>query len=334
MEILHSIVKEYIESGDPVASRTISRGSRQVLSSASVRNIMADLSEEGFLFQPHTSAGRVPTEKAFRSYVQSLAASRVISGELQRLRNQLRQAASVEARIASTSHILTEMTRNVGIAAAIPASSQSLHQIELMALVDKRVLMIVVTGDRMIRNQVVELPDQLSQDELNEIRNYVNRNFSGMVLAEVRERLRERLAHESAAYDAILKRLSVLYSHGLLDLGPDPEVHLEGAAYLVGVDLDLTKEKMRELFQALEQKKRLLMLLDRFLDQPDGELAVQVGLADVHPAMGQLSLIGISVAMPEGLETKIAVLGPMRMNYQKAISAVLHIGQALQAGPQ
>src|SRR5262249_48462593 len=144
MDVLYSIVQSYIETGDPVASRTISRRRRDGLSAASIRNVMADLAEGGFLSQPHTSAGRIPTEKAFRSYVQSLARGRVFSGELERLRGELVQIETMEGRVEHSSHMLTEMTRSVGIAAAIPTSSQVLDQIELVALVDRRVLMVVV----------------------------------------------------------------------------------------------------------------------------------------------------------------------------------------------
>lgn len=330
-EILHSIVESYIETGQPVASRTISRRHGNRLSAASIRNIMADLYDEGYLSQPHTSAGRIPTEKAFRSYVHSLAQRQVIASELQRMRAELGNIASMEARVERSSHILTEMTRSVGIAAAIPTSAQTLDQIELIGLSENRVLMIVITRDRMVRNRVVALGEHVSTDELVSIRNYINRNFSGWKLSEVHRELRQRLQEESAAYDALLHKLTLLYSSGLFEIGSSPEVHLEGTSYLIGLDLHLTREKMRELFRALEEKKRILLLLDRFQEQPDGELAVVVGLADVHPSMGELSLIGVSIALPGGLSAKVAVLGPMRMNYEKVISAVLHMGQAFQS---
>jgi heat-inducible transcriptional repressor len=330
-EILYSIVESYIETGEPVASRTICRRQGNRLSAASIRNIMADLYDEGYLSQPHTSAGRIPTEKAFRSYVHSLAERRVIATELQRLRAELGNVASMEARVERSSHMLTEMTRSVGIAAAIPSSAQTLDQIELIGLSDNRVLMIVITRDRMVRNRVVALDEHVAADELASIRNYINRNFSGWKLSEVHTELRRRLEEESAAYDALLRKLTLLYSSGLFEIGSPPEVHLGGASYLLGLDLHLTREKMRELFRALEEKKRILLLLDRFQEQPNGELAVVVGLADVHPSMGELSLIGVSIALPGGLSAKIAVLGPMRMNYEKVISAVLHMGQAFQS---
>ena len=106
---------------------------------------------------------------------------------------------------------------------------------------------------------------------------------------------------------------------------------MEGASNLVGLDLHLTREKMRELFRALEQKKKILMLLECFLEQPEGEVGIRVGLSELHPSMGELSLIGITVELPSGLSGKVAVLGHMRMNYERVISAVLHVGQAFQS---
>jgi heat-inducible transcriptional repressor len=136
---------------------------------------------------------------------------------------------------------------------------------------------------------------------------------------------------ESAAYDAILKRVRLFYAQGLLDLGLMPEVHFDGAENLIGLDLHLTRDRMRELFRALEEKKRIVQLLERFLEGREGELAVQVGLSELHPSMQELSLIGIRLDLPNGLEAHIAVLGPMRMNYSRALSAVLHVGQAFKS---
>jgi heat-inducible transcriptional repressor len=334
IDILHSIVESYIQTGEPVASRTIARHRKDNLSPATVRNVMADLCDGGYLSQPHTSAGRVPTEKAFRSYVQSLARSRLLIAELQRLRSELSLLTTMEARVERSSHMLTEMTSSVGITAAIPTSSQTLDQVELIGLSDQRVLMVVVTRDRMVRNRVVSLGEPVSQDELGSIRNYLNRNFSGWTLSAIHTELKHRIEQQSAAYDELLKKLTLLYSKGLLDIDIAPEVHLEGASNLVGLDLHLTREKLRELFHTLEEKKRILHLLDRFLEQPAGELAIHVGLGDVHSSMRELSLIGVSIPLAGGVSAKIAVLGSMRMNYGKVMSAVYHVGQAFRGLPE
>jgi len=329
-EILHSIVRAYIETGEPVGSRTISRRRSSALSPASVRNVMADLADEGYLSQPHTSAGRVPTEKAFRSYVRSLTATRTAPFETDRLRTEFSGLHTIGAQVERSSYILMELTRNVGIAAAIPATAQELDQVELVPLADRRVLIILVTRDRMVRNRVVTLDQSISPEELGSIRNYVNRNFSGWQLGEARRELLRRMLEERALYDAAMQNLQILCQKGLLDVDTSPEVHMEGASNLLGLDLHLTREKMRELMRALEEKKRLMELLDRFLEQPAGELEVHVGLEEAHPTMKDLALIGMTVRMGSGLPAKVAVLGPMRMHYERVMAAVLQISRVLE----
>jgi len=334
VEILNAIVQSYIETGEPVASRTVARRRKDGISAATVRNIMADLTELGFLSQPHTSAGRVPTEKAFRHYARAAAFSRTLAVELERLRSELIARESLQSRAEHTTHLLTEMTRNVGIVAAIPASRQVLDQLELVLLPDMRVLTVVVTLDHTVHNHVVKLREPVTTDELASIRNYVNYNFHGWALSAIRQELDRRLQQEHAAYDRLLRKLTQLYENGLLNIGAVPSVYMEGASNLVGLDLHLTKEKLRDLFRALEEKKRLMDILDRYLEAENGGIQVRVGLADTHPAMRDLSLIGVTFHLPGGHTTKMAVLGPMRMNYPKVISAVMHIGQALQSMPQ
>jgi heat-inducible transcriptional repressor len=329
-EILYSIVREYIETGEPVGSRTISKRRRDSLSPASIRNAMADLADEGYLSQPHTSAGRLPTEKAIQHYVRTLSAGRIPAGEAERVRLELQDAADDDVRLVRTSHILSELTRNVGIAAALPASSQFLDQIELLALTGGRVLIIIVTRDRMVRNRVVTLDEPVTQDELASIRNYVNHHFSGWSLREARVELLRRMDLERAYYDALMRKLSQLYTRGLLEVEAAPEVHLDGASNLVGLDLHLTRERMRDLMRALEEKQRLLKILDQFLEESKGELQVKVGLEEAHPAMKELALIGLTVVLPGGVTARLAVLGPMRMHYEKVMGAVLHLGRAIE----
>ena len=330
-EILSAIVREYIETGEPIGSRTISRSRSDALSPASIRNAMADLADEGYLSQPHTSAGRVPTEKAFRYYVRSLTVKRVALAESERLRNEFRSLDTVGACVERSSHILVELTSNVGIAAAIPALAQELDQIELVPLADGRVLMILVTRDHMVRNRVVALDEPASPEDLASIRNYVNQSFSGWQLGEARRELLRRMAEERALYDALMRKLQWLCLKGLLEVDTLPEVHMEGASNLLGLDLHLTREKMRELLCALEEKKRLIEMLDRFLEQPPGELEVHVGLERAHPAMKDLALIGMTVRMVSGQPAKVAVLGSMRMHYERVMAAVLQTSRALES---
>ena len=327
-EILYSVVRSYIETGEPLGSRTIAKLQNHALSAASIRNVMADLDEAGFLYQPHTSAGRIPTAKAFRFFVKTIPQRSLTTLESMRVQERLRDARSVEQRIERSCQVLTELTQNVGIAAALPASDQCLDQVELIALADRRVLMIVATRDRVVHNRVVALNEAIPPQTLEALRDYINRNFAGWKISDARRELLRRIEEERAAFDAVLQRLTVLYKEGLLDVEQHPQIHMEGASNLFGLDLHLTREMMRDLFRALEEKRRILELLDRFIE--DGELNVHVGLGDVHPAMSEFSLIGLSIPQPGGMHTRIAVLGPMRMNYARVMSAVRQMGRAFE----
>lgn len=328
--ILNAIVESYIETGEPVASRTVARAGGGQLSPATIRNVMADLYDEGYLAQPHTSAGRIPTLKAFRAYTETLSTRRMAAPELHRMRTELRRSGTVEERLERTSHLLTEMTHNVGIAAAIPTDAQELLKVELVALADRRVLMIVETQDRIVRNRVVSMDAAVSQEELLTIRNFLNENYAGWRLGRIRVDLQARLAEERARYDVLLQHLQRFCEKGLLEIGLAPEVHLEGTSNLVGHDLQFSREKLREILRTFEEKQKLLDLLERFLEQGDGSVAIQVGLGDLHPSLHDLSLIGVTVSLPSGLSTRVAVLGPLRMNYGQAMSTVFHVGEAIQ----
>ncbi len=330
-DILNCIVGTYIETGEPVGSRTISKLRDSALSPASIRNVMADLADEGYLSQPHTSAGRVPTEKAFQFYVKSLQAGRMASRDAERLRMEFSALNTIGAQVERSSHLLMELTRNIGIAWALPALTDELDQLELVLLSGNRVLMIVATRDRMVHNRVVTLEEPLTPEELASIRNYINRNFAGWQLADARRDLLRRLIEDRELYDAALRKMQTLIRKGLLEVDASPEVHMEGTSNLLGLDLHLTREKLRELLRALEEKRRVIELLDRFLESPQGELAVHVGLEMAHPAMKDLALIGMTVRLASGSPAKIAVLGPMRMNYERVMAVVFETSRALES---
>ncbi len=334
IEVLHAIVQTYVETGEPVASRTIARRRKHPLSPATIRNIMSDLADMGYLEQPHTSAGRVPTAKAFQHYAASVAARLRSVPADERLRTGLAPFGTPDECVQQASHLLTSLTRNVGIAAAIPASAQTLDQIDLIRLPDSRILMIVVTRDGLVHNQVAQLPEPVTQDELQSIRNYVNQHFSGWRLHDIRAELDRRVTEDRAVYDLLMRRLQLLHAQGLLAFELPPRVYLEGASNLLGLDLHITRERLRELFRALEEKQRLIELLDQFLDAGQDGLQVRIGLSQAHPALRDFALIGMALEGPGGLQTRLAVLGPLRMNYPRVMAAVVQLRSLLESMPQ
>ena len=196
-QILCSIVKSYIDTGEPVASLEIARLRRHQLSAASIRNVMAELAAEGYLHQSHASAGRIPTGKAFELFVDNLP----------------------DRRVEQCSQVLTEMTQSVALTAAIPTAAQKLNQVELVSLGGARVLMIVVTDDKVVRDQVVTLDQPIAAAELVPIRNYINLEFSGWLISEIQPEIARRLEQTSAQYHLILRQLMLLYERGILAPG-------------------------------------------------------------------------------------------------------------------
>lgn len=330
-QILHAIVEAYLESGEAVSSSSVAqrRFSGASPSSATVRNAMAELAELGLLTQPHASAGRVPTALAIQSYVGALGHVRANPVEVTKLQEKFRFFRSLPDRIEEGSHVLTGLTHNVAITAALPSTAQLLHQVELLLIAPRQFLMVVITSDRSVRNQVVTLDHDLRTDELAEIRNYINHEFAGWSLSDARRALEDRLQDERNQYHALLRRVELFYTRGLFDNARGPQVFLDGAAYLIGLDLHLTKERMRELFQALEQKQQVLQLLDQFMQGSDSTPAIQVGLGEAHPALSGFTLIGVQVPLAGGMSARVAVLGPLRLNYPRTIAAVMEVGQAL-----
>lgn len=329
--VLNTIVRTYIHSGKPVPSRTVARLSGTGLSPASIRNVMQELAELGYLDQPHTSAGRVPTTKAFRHYVRSLKVSKLSRAQLQKLEAELSKAQSLDERLERTTHVLTQWTQNVSVAAAIPDRAQRLDKVDLVSLSGNRILVIISTLDRLIRTKLVTVDTPLSQDELDKLRNFLNEQFSGWELVRIKQALEARLREQSALYDTLMRKLMELTSHGLLEIDLSPEVHLEGMAYLAAFDWNLTREHLKALLRAVEEKRRLLTLLDRLMDPSADSLTVRVGLDDVNPLMKELSLVGISVLLPGGIYARFAVIGPLRMQYEKTMSTVYSLAEVFKS---
>jgi heat-inducible transcriptional repressor len=331
-QILESIVRAHIGSGEPVASRDVSRLRRHRLSAASIRSVMAELDELGYLSQPHPSAGRVPTPQAYRAFVRTLEPRRISTAEADRVREALGRTRTIEERVEATSHMLTGLTdgMGMGIAAAIPTSSQILERVELVRLSEQRVLMVVVTRDQLVRDQALTLDEPIAEEELTRIRNFLNEHYLGWALSDIQRDLQTRREQASAAYHEMLRKLIVLYDKCLSAAGLEPELHLEGASNLISFEFGLTRERLREMFRTLEEKKRILQLLDRFLEPPSGDVLYQIGLGEEDPNLGELSLIGVSIRTPGGLTSKFAVIGPMRMNYERAFTAVRHVSRAFQ----
>jgi heat-inducible transcriptional repressor len=321
--LLATLVREYIETGEPVSSQVLARCSGLGVSSATVRNVLVQLEEAGYVNQPHTSAGRVPTDRGYRVFVDLLLESRKPVRSSSAVENQLRQQAGrsplVDDLLASVSHLVSRAARQVGFALAATPSAV-LHRIEFVPLGGSRVLVVVIARGNQVTQKVVDAGEAVGSDQLIEAANYLNTEFAGLPLLEVREAVWARLQQERTLYDQLCARALRLARNTLVDL-PSQTFHVEGAASLLngsGED-GVSVATLRALLEMMEEKERLVHLLNQYIDGPG--LTVVIGAEHTSPDLRPFSLIA-STAIDEGAMRTVGVIGPMRMHYSRAITVV------------
>ncbi len=259
-EILHWVIATFVVTGRPVGSRKIARHSREQLSAATVRNIMADLEEMGYLHQPHASAGRVPTDKAYRFYVDYLLKRRNLSPRDKDLIDRdLRLDDSPEHLMARTSQILSRVSKNVGIVISPPISRVALEHVQFVKLADNRILVILVSRSGIVQNRVIHYREEISQMELDQAARYIVEHFKDRTLLEIRSQVLKMIQREQALYDKFMQRIITLSTQAFSDNENelDAEVYLDGASNLIKTPEFSDINKMKLLFETIEQKSRL-----------------------------------------------------------------------------
>jgi heat-inducible transcriptional repressor len=332
--VLTAIIEIYIATGEPVSSQAIAHhlGNKDGMSSATVRNVMAALGESGLLEQPHTSAGRIPTARAFRLYVDQLSGIARLSPETlaQERREQIEDCfTGVNTRqqfLERTSHVLALISSGVGLALATVNEGHVLEHIHFSRLATGRVLAVVVTKAGAVLDRVLMLDRDMSHAELETAARFLNENFHGWSIERIRLELGRRIDEERNEYDRILRSVEELYRKGALRSELLPQtIFMEGVANLLGSEVD--QGRLRQLLQALEAKQRMIELLNAYVDARQQAVRVVVGLEEAIPEMSNLVLIGAPARLgTESLGT-VAVIGPTRIHYQETINAVSFISQ-------
>jgi heat-inducible transcriptional repressor len=326
-EILTAIVETFIASGEPVGSRTLSRASREGLSAATIRNVMADLAEAGFLEQPHASAGRVPTAEAYRYYVEQLSGEAHLSHENQSIiKDTLTGATDVEEFMERTSHVLSLVSRSVGVTVATsgPRNAHSLDHVYFSRLSEQKVLAVVVARSGVVRDRVLRL--DISQSDLDLAARYINENFRGWTMEDMRAELGRRLEVERSEYNRMMNSLEQLYQQGALASSEGTQaVFVEGAANLVTGDQD--RQRLQDMLRTLEEKEKVVNLLSAYLDTRQEAVRVVIGLDQALPSMQNFVLIGAPARVNGEVMGSLAVIGPTRLDYQHTMSAVSYIAR-------
>jgi heat-inducible transcriptional repressor len=324
-EILTAIVETFIATGDPVGSRTLARSNKEGLSPATIRNVMADLADAGFLEQPHTSAGRVPSTEAYRYYVEQLTGQASLSQEDQGIiQESLHGVSDVQEFMERTSHVLSLISHNVGITVAIGGPKNALEHVYFSRLGDQKVLAVLVTRSGLVRDRVLRL--DLPQADLDAAARFINENFRGWTMEALRVELARRLEQERSEYDRLMTSLEQLYRQGALAADENAQVvFVEGASNLVTGEQD--RQRLQELLQTLEEKQKIVELLSAYLDAKQEAVRVVIGLDEALPSMRNFVLIGAPARVGDDVMGSLAVIGPTRIDYQHTMTAVSYIAR-------
>lgn len=317
-------------------------GNKEGLSSATIRNVMACLSDQGLLDQAHSSAGRIPTAEAFRCYVDQLAgSSRSSGGSLsnsgmaggglsQERRDQIEESfAGVNTRqqfLERTSHVLAMISSGVGVAIASTPEFHALEHIHFSRLTVGRVLAVVVTKAGVVLDRVLALDHDLTSAELDAAAQFLNQSFHGWSIERIRGELGLRIKQERSEYDQLMRSVKELCANGAFDPGAGSQaIFVEGVGNLIGGEAD--RERLRQLLGALEAKQRLIELLNAYVDASQQTVRVVVGLEDAMPEMRNLVLIGAPALLGTESVGSLAVIGPTRIQYQDTMNVVSFIAQ-------
>jgi heat-inducible transcriptional repressor len=328
-EILTAIVETFIATGDPVGSRTLARSNKEGLSPATIRNVMADLAEAGFLEQPHTSAGRVPSTEAYRYYVEQLTGKASISQSLSSedqgmIQESLHGISDVQEFMERTSHVLSLISHNVGVAVAIGGPKNALEHVYFSRLGDQKVLAVLITRSGLVRDRVLRL--DLPQADLDAAARFINDNFRGWTMEAMRSELARRLEQERSEYDRLMASVEQLYRQGALAADETAQVvFVEGTSNLVSGEQD--RRRLQELLQTLEEKQKIVELLGAYLDAKQEAVRVVIGLDEALPSMRNLVLIGAPARVGDDVMGSLAVIGPTRIDYQHTMTAVAYIAR-------
>jgi heat-inducible transcriptional repressor len=323
-EILRALIREFVRTGDPIGSRRLAKISKEGLSSATIRNVVADLEEMGYVTKPHTSAGRIPTPQGYRFFVDKLSNTRQLSDrQVDRIRKTLEEERTPGELMSKTSQVLSRISDNVGFVLAPPASSLVMKHIELVKISPHRILVILVTQAGTVQHKVIRAEEELTQKDLDRANSYLLTHFKGETLTAIRSRLLGLKENKKAIYARMLQAVVLL---GSQEIVKEPISESEHQVYLGGtshiLEKDVAESQKISLFQTFEEKKRLAKTLAECVRTDKSEPTVVIGLEKHLPEMKDFSLVSAPYTYDQRTTGTLGILGPSRMEYEKAIGLV------------
>ena len=318
--LLKVLVERYIQDGQPVGSRVLAKDSGLELSPATIRNIMADLEELGLVQAPHTSAGRIPTPKGYRMFVDSLLTVKPMGEDVvERIRQQLRVSSGTDRLISQASNMLSDITRLTGVVTVPKREKQRLEHIEFLKLSPRRVLVILVVNGQEIQNRVIDTERDFTPAELQQAGNYLNKEFAGLELAGIRTRILDAMQQVRDAMQ-ILMQDAMRMADSVLDVQQDDDYVIAGQTNLMGYAEMCNIDKLRNLFEAFSTKRDILHILDQSI-HADG-MQIFIGGESGYKVLDDVSVVTAPYKVDDEVVGVLGVIGPTRMAYDRIIPIV------------
>lgn len=341
--ILSAIISEHLMTGEPVGSKIIAEKFAHSAgwSSATIRNIMGELEEAGFVEQPHTSAGRIPTDKGYRFYVDNLLGILSLSNEDINLinkefgLNELDISDKPDRLMERTSQLLSALSQNVGIVISPNLANDCLQHIQFVNLSDKRILVVLVSAPNIVHNKIIRLEETIHQEELDRTSRYLNVEFAGKTLSMIRAEILHLMHKEKALFDKLLQTAIILCSQSIEserdNLG---EIYIDGTSNILSKPDFSNFARLRELLRTIEEKSRLMQILNECLDRDfsqKGNVQVVIGSENLNSSLQNCTLITAPYRVGNGEPIgTLSVLGPTRMEYARMIAIVSYVSKILE----
>jgi heat-inducible transcriptional repressor len=342
--ILSAIINEHLVTGEPIGSKIIAEkfANHAGLSSATIRSVMSELEDFGLVEQPHTSAGRVPTDKGYRFYVDNLLGVLQLSNADLSLINkelglgELESPNAPDRLMEKTSQLLSALSQNVGIVVSPSLAKDRLQHIEFVNLSDKRILVVLVSAPNIVHNKIIRLNETFSNEQLDRTSNYLNARFSGKSLAEIRTEILKLMHEETALFDKLLQTAMILCSQSI-----ESDADNQGEVYVGGASNILTKpdfadlERLRDLLRTIEEKTRLVQILTECIERDPSlksDVQVVIGSENSASSLRDCTLITAPyrIGAGGGSVGTLSVLGPTRIEYARTISIVTYVASILE----
>ncbi len=336
--VLSTIIEEHVLTGDAVGSHKIAQRFPHAAgwSSATIRNVMSELEDLGYLEQPHTSAGRIPTDRGYRYYVDHMLESTRLSSKDVNAIESIGLSHEITARpdrlMEKVSHVLSELSENVGIVIWPALSENRLKQIRFMKLPDNRLLIVLVSMSNVVHDKVITLNEDFSQDELNRTARYLNTEYAGKTLLAIRAEIIELMKREQALYDSVVRNAILLWERSLQDEdAATAEVFIDGASNILGKPEFSETESMRQLFRMLEEKSRLVKILNECLaGDLAGNVRVIIGQENPTVSMQRCAVISSSYRVGADVSGTLSVIGPTRIEYGRMVAVVNYLARFVE----